>query len=41
MRALTTIAIATLLVGCSSLPTAEQKPTVALPERFTSQPAPA
>ncbi len=41
MRTLTTIAIATLLVGCSSLPTAEQKPTVALPERFTSQPAPA
>jgi NodT family efflux transporter outer membrane factor (OMF) lipoprotein len=39
MRAFTAIAVATLLVGCSSLPTAEQKPTVALPERFTSQPA--
>jgi NodT family efflux transporter outer membrane factor (OMF) lipoprotein len=41
MRALTPIAIAALLVGCSALPTAEQKPKGALPEGFTSRPAPA
>jgi NodT family efflux transporter outer membrane factor (OMF) lipoprotein len=37
MRALTTIAAAALLVGCSSPPIAEQTPTVALPERFAAQ----
>jgi len=40
MRSLTAIAAAALLVGCSSLPTAEEKPMVALPERFSAQPAP-
>lgn len=39
MRALTAIAVAAALVGCSSLPTAETKPTVALPANFTAQPA--